>query len=285
MTDGTTFSSRSNAKRAAEKAIATGTAPSIDYGIKERPSGRFEILWHLKSDGSSTSAGETQIATEAVEADTPLSNPFARIEASEAAEDPLGYRDRLLAADAVRRQTMAEPAEAEEAPPQPEAAEPEADPFPKGARVLARISKRRQALGTVDYRVDARHVRVHLAAAAKRAPSAMFDVGSLVLATDEDWAAIAPAGKLERKPRAAPSGDRKPSKASERDAQAATGAMPTKPIMTSKANPHYQKRFDQLEALAMAGDWAGGFARIGRLCGLRLLPAPAVLFGGPDSRP
>ena len=33
--------------------------------------------------------------------------------------------------------------------------------------------------------------------------------------------------------------------------------MPTKPIMTSKANPHYQKRFDQLEALAMAGDWAG----------------------------
>jgi hypothetical protein len=78
-----------------------------------------------------------------------------------------------------------------------------------------------------------------------------------VLATDEDWAAIAPAGKLERKPRAAPSGDRKPSKASERDAQAATGAMPTKPIMTSKANPHYQKRFDQLEALAMAGDWAG----------------------------
>jgi hypothetical protein len=226
----TTFSSRSNAKRAAEKAIATGTAPSLDYGIKTRPSGRYLIVWHRKGPEE---------------------------EASEAAEDPLGYRDRLLAADAARRQTMAEPAEAEEAPPQPEAVEPEADPFPKGTRVLARISKRRQALGTVDYRVDARHVRVHLTAAAPRTPSSMFDVGSLVLATDEDWAAIAPAAKPERKPRAAPSGDRKPSKASELDAAAARGETPTKPIMTSKANPHYQARFDKLEAMAIAGDWDG----------------------------
>jgi hypothetical protein len=215
----TTFSSRSNAKRAAEKAIADGSAPSIDYGIKERASGRFQISWHRKG-------GTEEVPT------------------TEQAEEEIAT-------------AMAEPAEAEEAPPQPEAVEPEADSFPKGARVLARISKRRQALGTVDYRVDARHVRVYLTAAAPRTPSAIFDVGSLVLATDEDWAAIAPAGKLERKPRAAPSGDRKPSKASELDAQAATGAMPTKPIMTSKANPHYQKRFDQLEALAMAGDWAG----------------------------
>jgi hypothetical protein len=31
--------------------------------------------------------------------------------------------------------------------------------------------------------------------------------------------------------------------------------MPEKPIVTSKANPHYQKRFDHLAALAAAGDW------------------------------
>jgi hypothetical protein len=80
---------------------------------------------------------------------------------------------------------------------------------------------------------------------------------SLVLATDEDWAAIAPAAKPERKPRAAPSGDRKPSKSTELDAAAARGETPTKPVMTSKANPHYQKRFDKLEAMAMAGDWDG----------------------------
>jgi hypothetical protein len=77
------------------------------------------------------------------------------------------------------------------------------------------------------------------------------------LQTDEDWAAGAPAGKLERKPRAAPSGDRKPSKASQLDAAAARGETPVKPVMTSKANPHYQARFDKLEAMAMAGDWDG----------------------------
>jgi hypothetical protein len=84
----------------------------------------------------------------------------------------------------------------------------------------------------------------------------MFDVGSLTLATDDDWAAIAPAGKPERKPRAAPSGDRKPSKSAELDAAAARGETPTKPVITSKANKEqYQKRFDQLEAWATAGNW------------------------------
>jgi hypothetical protein len=39
---------------------------------------------------------------------------------------------------------------------------------------------------------------------------------------------------------------------------AATGVMPTKPIMTSPTNrEQYQKRFDKLEAMAMAGDWGG----------------------------
>src|SRR6202040_3917909 len=93
-----------------------------------------------------------------------------------------------IATATAEADTLAEPAEASEAevaPPQPEAVKPTADPFPKGTRVLARISKRRQALGTVDYRVDARHVRVHLTAAPPRTPSVMFDVGSLVLATDE----------------------------------------------------------------------------------------------------
>ena len=40
-----TFSTRSNAKRAAEKMITDGTAPAIDYGIKPREDGRFEIKW------------------------------------------------------------------------------------------------------------------------------------------------------------------------------------------------------------------------------------------------
>ena len=31
--------------------------------------------------------------------------------------------------------------------------------------------------------------------------------------------------------------------------------MPEKPIVTSKANPHYQKRFDYLAERAAAADW------------------------------
>src|ERR1700724_2628771 len=38
----------------------------------------------------------------------------------------------------------------------------------------------------------------------------------------------------------------------------AAGKLPDEaPIVTSVANPHYQKRFDELHKLAAAGDWAG----------------------------
>jgi len=45
MDDTASFSSRSNAKRAAEKMIANGAAPAVDYGFKPRDDGRFEIVW------------------------------------------------------------------------------------------------------------------------------------------------------------------------------------------------------------------------------------------------
>src|SRR5262249_21571036 len=36
----------------------------------------------------------------------------------------------------------------------------------------------------------------------------------------------------------------------------AAGQLPEKPpVVTSKANPHYQKRFDTLHGYAVAGDW------------------------------
>ena len=36
----------------------------------------------------------------------------------------------------------------------------------------------------------------------------------------------------------------------------ATGRLPEKaPVVTSKANPHYQKHFDRLFGLARAGNW------------------------------
>jgi hypothetical protein len=95
-------------------------------------------------------------------------------------------------------------------------------------------------------------------------------------------------GKAERKPRAAPSGDRKPSKSAELDAAAARGEMPVKPIVTSKANQlQYQKRFDQLEKSALADDWdavrdyqvkgINSYAKMVKQYRARLLAAHAAL--------
>jgi hypothetical protein len=40
------FTARNNAKRAAEKMVANGTAPAVDYGIRPRDDdGRLEIVW------------------------------------------------------------------------------------------------------------------------------------------------------------------------------------------------------------------------------------------------
>jgi hypothetical protein len=60
-TANSTFSSRSNAKRAAEKLLAAGTAPAVDYGINERQDGRFEIKW--KTTPVSTGVSEPPAST------------------------------------------------------------------------------------------------------------------------------------------------------------------------------------------------------------------------------
>ena len=52
-----------------------------------------------------------------------------------------------------------------------------------------------------------------------------------------------------------PASARWPSKAAELDAAAARGVMPTKPVVTSHWNYHYQRRFDRLAELAAANDW------------------------------
>jgi hypothetical protein len=44
-TTASSFSTRSNAKRAAEQMIAKDVAPAVDYGIERRDNGRFEIVW------------------------------------------------------------------------------------------------------------------------------------------------------------------------------------------------------------------------------------------------
>jgi hypothetical protein len=45
-TTASSFTLRKNAKRAAEGMIRKGTAPAVEYGIKPRDDGQFEIVWN-----------------------------------------------------------------------------------------------------------------------------------------------------------------------------------------------------------------------------------------------
>jgi hypothetical protein len=56
------FTARNNAQRAAEKLIANGKAPAVDYGIRPRDDGRFEIVWKT---APTTGEVEAEIVTAA----------------------------------------------------------------------------------------------------------------------------------------------------------------------------------------------------------------------------
>ena len=53
-TTASSFTLRKNAKRAAEKMIANGKAPAVDYDIRPRDDGRFEIVWKTASPTGET---------------------------------------------------------------------------------------------------------------------------------------------------------------------------------------------------------------------------------------
>jgi hypothetical protein len=218
MADSTTFSTRSNAKRAAEKAIRDGAAPSIDYGIKPSANDRyrFEVVWLTKggtAEVTTTEQIETEIADATVEAE----------------EQPHADHDDD------------DPNAREDACP---------DLWPPGTRVQVALSKKRVRTGTIDYQVDHQHWRVIL----DGAPGDVSYLyrGNQLSATDAP--APEPKQKKERQARAQAVG-RKSSRSADLDASAERGVMPEKPIVTSKANPHYQKRFDQLEKWSLADDW------------------------------
>ena len=65
-TTASSFTARNNAKRAAEKMIANGKAPAVNYGIRPRHDGRFEIVWKT---APTTGEVEAEIATAATAAE------------------------------------------------------------------------------------------------------------------------------------------------------------------------------------------------------------------------
>jgi hypothetical protein len=109
MADSTTFSTRSNARRAAEKAIRDGTAPSIDYGLRSHRDGRFEIVWKDRAKEardrlgmpSTTDDVEAEIATATAESTTsPNDYDGSQFKQDLIRQRSEEYRESLKSADA-----------------------------------------------------------------------------------------------------------------------------------------------------------------------------------------
>src|SRR6516225_6432963 len=124
MNDTGSYAARKNARRAAEKMIADGKAPAVDYGITLREDGRFLIKWKVKRAPT----------TEQVEAEL------------------------TAATEAVT--SGSEPATADTTRTEPESAEAE-DPFPAGTWVKVSKNKRKAIVGQVTQRIGSNTWRVH----------------------------------------------------------------------------------------------------------------------------
>jgi hypothetical protein len=228
------FTARKNAKRAAAKMIANGTAPAVDYGIRPRGDGRFEIVWK-----TITGEVEAEICTAATEDGHYSTNPRFSIN-----DDP-GYAASKAETDETAAATADEPAGS--SGPVCSATEPE-NKWPDGTRVMVRKRKSWREAAIVS-RLDANNWRSEYPGGG----SGMFE--------DADIRAYD--GERDAKPAAQPGRPKvtEPKKASRSrygidPAAIAAGLLPEKaPVVTSTANPHYQKHFDRLFGLAKAGDW------------------------------
>jgi hypothetical protein len=241
------FSTRSNAKRGAEKMINNGTAPAVDFAIRPRDDGRFEIIWKATKVTPTTEEVEAELtaATEMVTDSRPADPTPNQGEIDAQPVDTGEPRDCDKAAPEIAR------AETQSTP---TSAESQRDPFPVGTWVTVRQGKRKTSVGQVRQRINEEHWRVHL------------------LGKPEEWTIMATAAQLSCPEEPAPEAP-KPAKRSRRRKTSmpttrsrsqyaispdmiAVGKLPENPpVVTSKANPHYQRRFDTLHGYAAAGDW------------------------------
>ena len=215
------FTLPKNAKRAAEAMIRKGTAPAVGYGIEPRDDGRFEIVWKTAKAAPAIHGVEIQLAE--ASADEP------------AAALPMEASPPAPAATESAR------ALSEQAP---------KNDWPAGTRVLVRNRKSwREA--TIMSRLDPDHWRAEYPSGG----SGMFREGD-IRAYDPKRDAT-PAKQPRRARATAPQKSSQSRYRIDREAIAA-GRLPQRaPVVTSAANPHYQKHFDRLFDLAQAGDWDG----------------------------
>ena len=217
---GTSFTLRKNAKRAAEAMIRKGTAAAIDYGIKPGDDGRFEIVWKTAKTAPTTDEIETEIAKASAYRPAAASPTEAAPQPAPAATEPVP--------------ALSEPTPKNE--------------WPRGTRVMVRKRKSwREA--TIVNRLDPDHWRAEYLGGG----SGMFREADIrTYDAERDAPAAGQPGRAKTTaPRKAPR-----SRYAIDPAAIAAGRLPDDtPVVTSKANPHYQKHFDRLFSLAKAGDW------------------------------
>ena len=135
-TTASSFTARKNAKRAAEKMIANGKAPAVDYGIRPRDDGRFEIVWK-----TAPTIGE-------VEANT---NPPLSVNEDPSDAPPYAGAEEAAAAAGNKPAASSVPA----------SGAPERDnKWPDGTRVMVRNKPKSWSEATIYTRLDAEYWRV-----------------------------------------------------------------------------------------------------------------------------
>ena len=144
-TTASSFTARNNAKRAAEKMIANGKAPAVNYGIRPRDDGRFEIVWKT---APTTGEVEAEIATAATAAEDGHYNTNPRFSVNEDPSDAPPNAGAEEAAAATGNEPAASSAPASGAP------EPD-NKWPDGTRVMVRNKPKSWSEATIYTRLDA----------------------------------------------------------------------------------------------------------------------------------
>src|SRR5580693_3050896 len=232
-TTASSFTARNNAKRAAERMIADGKAPAIDFGIRPRDDGRFEIVWKT---APTTGEVEAEIATAATAAEDGHYSANPRFSVNEDPSDAPPNAGAEEAAAATGNEPAASSAPASGAP------EPD-NKWPDGTRVMVRNKPKSWSEATIYTRLDAEYWRVQYPSGG----TGMFKGGDIRVYDAERDAKRA---GQPRRARATEPRTASRSRYALDPAVIAAGKLPDKAsVVTSAANPHYQKRFDKLHKL------------------------------------
>src|ERR1700730_13228756 len=250
-TTATSFSTRSNAKRAAEQMIAKGVAPAVDYRIERRDNGRFEIVWKTALTSAALAETPGAQANHTCE-DYMLEKGEGEVRPNTGPSTG-EVEAEIVSADAAANETAAPREPRSLAPslsePAPIAAqpEPEKNKWPDGTRIMVRTRKSWCEAAIVS-RLDPGYWRAEYPGGG----SGMFKEADIRAYDAERDAKPAAQSGRDKAPEPKPSLSRYAI-----DPEAiAVGRLPEKaPVVTSVANPHYQKHFDRLFGLAKAGDW------------------------------